>query len=193
MVKHGGYPSPTDCHRRLYGRFCSVLAMRRVVTLSLVLSACVSCSVPDSEGSSSEFEGAVGRNDVPAVVSMLRDGQDPNASPVLIALVRRGDVETIAALLAGGADPNITNGATNETPMHAAATREDEDAAVVFSMLLKAGGDPCRRIDPARKPVDSEELPIVYWGMSAVEIAERVGVPEVLTVIASQAPPCAAG
>jgi len=157
----------------------------------VLLASCavMSCNDGSSSNPFSDFEGAVGRNDVPAVVSMLRGGQDPNEYPVLVSAARSGRVETVAALLAGGADPNITVLGRSETPLHAAATRNDDDAATVMSMLLQAGGDPCLRVD-VLEPDYAERVPMVFGGMSVVEIAEVLAVSGVLTVLAVEAERC---
>lgn len=164
--------------------------VKSLAPLVLILSGLASCSDDSSSNPYSDFEQAVGRDDVSAVVSMLRGGQDPNDYPaVLVSAARSGRVETVAALLAGGANPNVTVLGRSETPLHAAASRDDRDAATVMSMLLKSGGDPCLRVD-ADEPDYAERVPMPYKGMSAVEIAESVLMPGVITVLATEAEPC---
>ena len=165
------------------------MLVKRLMGLLVVSCALVGCRDGSSSNPFSDFEQAVGRNDVPAVVAMLRDGQDPDEFPVLVSAARSGRVETVAALLAGGANPNITVAGRSETPLHAAATRDDADAATVMSMLLQAGGDPCLRVGHD-EPDYAKNVPMVYRGMSTVEIAQSVGVPDVLTVLAVGAEPC---
>jgi hypothetical protein len=55
----------------------------------LISSALASCSDDSSSNPYSDFEQAVGRHDVPAVVAMLRGGQDPDEYPVLVSALRR--------------------------------------------------------------------------------------------------------
>ena len=141
-----------------------------------LLAALFACSSSSDSPSSDGFRGAVGRNDVSAVVSMLRAGQDPNEGSVLVVTARTGSVEMVAALLAAGANPNITAEGRTETPLHAASQRSFDDAGSrIVSLLLAAGADPCTRISSSELGYFPGDEPMEYRGLSSIEIASIAG------------------
>ena len=76
-----------------------------------------------SEQQSTLLLGAVERQDVKEVESLLRSGADPNICHALHEACKNGDVKIAKMLVEGGAETNLPGGIYNKTPLQYACEK----------------------------------------------------------------------
>ncbi|MGB8862327.1 MAG: ankyrin repeat domain-containing protein [Ilumatobacteraceae bacterium] len=161
---------------------------RRVVhcaLLGLLLVGCSAEGVPKSVDGN-EMSVAIDTGNVAKVVTLLRNGSDPNreddsSNLPLVLAASTSTADVVAALLAAGADPNLVAEGFRWSALGRAATRTDADAVRMVLMLLAAGADVCVRM-PGEEP--NSVFEDLYGGLRPIEIAQAVGNQDVESVLA---------
>jgi hypothetical protein len=166
--------------------------------VALLAAALVSCAVvtqmkvissDDPSADTGTVEAAVGRNDEVGLRRFLLDGQRP-ADPALMVLAARFSTPAIVELLIGvGASVDVRVFGRSETPLLAAASRDDDGtAAAILTLLLGAGADPCVRLSEHEPHPWRVTHP--FRGMSATEIASALEYPLSIAVLENASGAC---
>ncbi len=97
----------------------------------------------------------VGQEDEDKILCLLRLGADPQAKTAqgetrVYQAVKKGSLRSLKILLECKADPNLEDKRLDDSPLHAAVRRGDQD---MVTTLLQAGAKPYRALNNGRIPL----------------------------------------